>query len=58
MSEAKIRAQESAKYPYSCGYDPRGKSLKETVQHWASCKSSQCQTMHARWPETKALLTK
>ena len=45
-------------YPYPCGYDPRGKPLKEVVAHWKACEHERCKQMARDLELTKRSLQK
>lgn len=38
---------------YDCGFDPRGKTLKQCVDHWESCGKLQCQAKALNWFDLK-----
>jgi len=40
-------------FPYSCGFDPLGKTLTACVRHWQTCSTMGCQAKSIRWQKLR-----
>jgi len=38
---------------YLCGFDPFGKTLKQCVEHWQTCRTEICQIKAVTWRDLK-----